>query len=260
MLGALGMVLVGEPGVPIGWVWPIFTVAAGSGFAPPGWSGVVDFPTGAGPPLPGALARGIVLAPTGEAAAEGAVGSAGAAGAAETPTVGTGRVGPSGSGPFARGIVLAPIGAGGGAGAAGIPGALGAPGALGRGAGGAGADGGGRTPAGGGGAEGRGGAGGADGRPGEATAAATPIGAVGGAATGRGAVVATGWVGPVGIAEAAPGTPPEIGAVDPRGATGPESSEGARRLMRTVSFFSGTVEVVTDGLGGIGSLMGKNNF
>jgi hypothetical protein len=48
-----------------------------------------------------------------------------------------------------------------------------------------------------------------------------------------------------------------IGAVDPFGATGPESSEGARRLMRTVSFFKGTVEVVTDGLGGTGSLMGK---
>lgn len=104
---------------------------------------------------------------------------------------------------------------------------------------------------------GRGGAGGADGRLGEA---ATAIGAVDGAATGRGAVVATGWVGPVGIAEAALGAPPEIGAVDPLGATGPESSEGARRLMRTVSFFNGTVEVVTDGLGGIGSLMGKNNF
>jgi hypothetical protein len=48
-----------------------------------------------------------------------------------------------------------------------------------------------------------------------------------------------------------------MGAVDPFGATGPESSEGARRLMRTVSFFNGTVEVVTDGLGGTGSLMGK---
>jgi hypothetical protein len=75
-----------------------------------------------------------------------------------------------------------------------------------------------------------------------------------------------GCVGPVGTTDAAPGTaaieavegPPEgIGAVEPFGATGPESSVGARRLMRTVSFFNGTVEVVTDGLGGTGSLMGK---
>ncbi len=53
MLGALGMVLVGEPGVPMGWVWPIFTVAAGSGLAPPGlkmeWSISRPGRSGAGP-------------------------------------------------------------------------------------------------------------------------------------------------------------------------------------------------------------------
>jgi hypothetical protein len=35
--------------------------------------------------------------------------------------------------------------------------------------------------------------------------------------------------------------------VEPFGVTGPESSAGARKLIRTVSFFSGTVEVLTDG-------------
>jgi hypothetical protein len=101
---------------------------------------------------------------------------------------------------------------------------------------------------------------------GEAATEATPIGAVVGPPTGMGAVPPTGWVGPVGITGAVPGMaatgavvgpPAGIGEVDPFGATGPESSEGARRLMRTVSFFRGTVEVVTDGLGGTGSLMGK---
>jgi len=51
------------------------------------------------------------------------------------------------------------------------------------------------------------------------------------------------------------GPPEGIGAVEPLGATGPESSGWARRLMRTVSFFKGTVDVLTEGLGGFGSLM-----
>jgi hypothetical protein len=49
-----------------------------------------------------------------------------------------------------------------------------------------------------------------------------------------------------------------IGAVEPFGATGPESSAGARKLMRTVSFFSGTVEVLTDGFFGSWSLIETN--
>ncbi|MDA7926873.1 hypothetical protein N9B21_02430, partial [Verrucomicrobiales bacterium] len=48
-----------------------------------------------------------------------------------------------------------------------------------------------------------------------------------------------------------------IGAVDPFGATGPDSSGCARRLIRTVSFFNGTVEVLTEGLGGSWSLIRK---
>jgi hypothetical protein len=36
MLGDLGMDFVGAPGVPMGWVWPILTVAWGRGLAPPG--------------------------------------------------------------------------------------------------------------------------------------------------------------------------------------------------------------------------------
>jgi hypothetical protein len=35
--------------------------------------------------------------------------------------------------------------------------------------------------------------------------------------------------------------------VESFGATGPESSSGDRRLMRTVSFFKGTVDVLTEG-------------
>jgi len=42
--------------------------------------------------------------------------------------------------------------------------------------------------------------------------------------------------------------PAEIGVVDPFGATGPDSSVCARRLILTVSFFNGTVEVLVDGL------------
>lgn len=114
---------------------------------------------------------------------------------------------------------------------------------MGRGAGG-GAD----TPAGAGGA----------GAFGEVGAEAPPMGAVVGPPTGIGAVPigsvdAAGAMGPVGgmpATGAVVGPPEGIGAVDPFGATGPESSVWARRLMRTVSFFRGTVEVLTDGLGG----------
>ncbi len=107
---------------PIGWVDPIFTVACGSGLAPPCCKGVVALPTGPAPLAAGALANGIVLAPIGEALAAGAV-----------PT---GEVGPSGS-VLLKGMVLAPapgalapgaggvaVGAGGGVGAP--PGAGGA--------------------------------------------------------------------------------------------------------------------------------------
>jgi hypothetical protein len=83
------------------------------------------------------------------------------------------------------------------------------------------------------------------------------MGAVVGPPTGMGAVpigsgAAAGAIGPVGgIADTGDvvGPPDGIGAVEPFGATGPESSVCARRLMRTVSFFKGTVEVLTDGLG-----------
>jgi hypothetical protein len=99
--------------------------------------------------------------------------------------------------------------------------------------------------------EGIDGAGGA-GAFGEVGAEAPPIGAVVGPPTGIGSVVAAGAIGPVGgmpTTGAVVGPPEGIGAVDPFGATGPESSVCARRLMRTVSFFRGTVEVLTDGLG-----------
>ena len=132
-------------------------------------------------------------------------------------------------------MVLAPGGARGGPlgaeGGTGIPGAVGAIGL--------GAEGGAATPAGAGmeGAEGgRGGAG----AFGEIAAEAIPTGAVVGPPTGIGAVTTTG------LAAAMPTT----GAVEPFGATGPESSACARRLIRTVSFFRGTVEVLTDGFGG----------
>lgn len=84
------------------------------------------------------------------------------------------------------------------------------------------------------GAAGRGGAdggpatgadGGGVGRFGETGAEATPTGAVAGA-------------------------PDGIGAVEPFGATGPDSSACALKLMRTVSFFKGTVEVLTEGFDG----------
>jgi hypothetical protein len=42
------------------------------------------------------------------------------------------------------------------------------------------------------------------------------------------------------------------GVVDPLGATGPVSSGRARRVILTVSFFSGTVEVFVEGFGGSG--------
>lgn len=91
-----GDCLIVEVGVlvdPIGWVDPIFTVACGSGLAPPCCKGVVALPTGPGPPAAGALANGIVLAPIGEALAADAVL--------------TGAVGPSGS-VLLKGMVLAP--------------------------------------------------------------------------------------------------------------------------------------------------------
>jgi len=100
--------------------------------------------------------------------------------------------------------------------------------------------------------------GGAAGALGEVGAEAPPIGAVVGPPTGIGAVPpigsveAVGAIGPVGgiaTTGAVVGPPEGMGAVEPFGATGPESSVCARRLMRTVSFFRGTVEVLTDGLG-----------
>jgi hypothetical protein len=93
---------------------------------------------------------------------------------------------------------------------------------------------------------------------GEVGAEAPPIGAVVGPPTGMGAVPpmgsveAAGAMGPVAgmpATGAVVGPPEGIGAVEPFGATGPESSVWARRLIRTVSFFRGTVEVLTDGLG-----------
>jgi len=86
------------------------------------------------------------------------------------------------------------------------------------------------------------------------------MGAVVGPSVGSGAVASIGSVlgeGGIGPVAATPTTgavegPPEgIGAVEPLGATGPESSGWALKLIRTVSFFNGTVEVLTEGLGGI---------
>ena len=145
-------------------------------------------------------------------------------------------------------MVLAPVGAGGGPG---MPGADGGDEAR----GGAGAEGGGGAV---GGPDRRAG-GGAAGEFGEVGAEAPPIGAVVGPAADKGAVASIGSVtreggiGPVvGIPaiEAVDGPPEGIGAVDPFGATGPDSSACALKLMRTVSFFKGTVEVLTEGLGG----------
>jgi hypothetical protein len=121
-----------------------------------------------------------------------------------------------------------------------------------------------------GGAEGGRGAGGGDGAPtdegaggaagafGEVGAEAPPMGAVVGPLVGRGAVasigsVVAGGIGPVAgmPAMAAVEGPPEgIGAVDPFGATGPDSSDWALKLILTVSFFKGTVDVLTEGFGG----------
>lgn len=76
---------------------------------------------------------------------------------------------------------------------------------------------------------------------------------------------------PGGAVGGAVGTPPEdgggagafgpeggaggTGEVDPFGATGPDSSPWARKLIRTVSFFRGTVEVLEEGFGGSWSLI-----
>jgi hypothetical protein len=246
MLGCFGIVLVGVPVEPIGWVDPIFTVACGRGLAPPGCRGVVTRPTGPGPPLPGAFASGMVLAPTGEGAeATGAdavgTGRVGPSGSGAPEPVATGFVAPSGSGAFASGIVFAPEGAGaegagGGVGAEGAGGGIGAPEKEGAGAGGLGA-----------------------GAFGDVGTEPAPMGAVVGPPVGSGAVASIGSVavdggiGPVaGIPamEAVVGPPEGIGAVEPFGATGPDSSDCARKLILTVSFFSGTVEVLEEGLGG----------
>ncbi len=186
------MVEVGVFVCPIGWVLPIFTVACGSGFAPPCCKGVVAFPTGPAPGEPGAFARGIVLAPIGDALASGAVL--------------TWVVGPRGSA-LLRGIVLAP-----GAVCTGLVGPAGAGGGV-------------AVPAGGGVAVGAGGGvgalplgGGVDGA--EGAGGGPPVGA-GAIAVGEGgAAVVVGAVGPVvaaetcadaiGAVEASPG----IGAVE----------------------------------------------
>lgn len=96
---------------------------------------------------------------------------------------------------------------------------------------------------------------------GDAGGAATDGGAVGGAVGGTGTggaagggAVGTGRVSPVGETAGLRGTA-TTGEVTPLGVTGPESSTGAFRLIRTVSFLSGTVEVAMEGLGGSGSLM-----
>lgn len=74
-----------------------------------------------------------------------------------------------------------------------------------------------------------------------------------GAAAATGAAT-TGWVGPVSSKATTGAVPPlaGTGAVEPFGATGPVSSGRARRVIRTVSFFSGTVEVLVDGFSGSG--------
>jgi hypothetical protein len=77
----------------------------------------------------------------------------------------------------------------------------------------------------------------------------------GGAKVGAGAGAAvTGWVGPVSSTETTGAVPPfaGMGAVEPFGATGPVSSGRARRVIRTVSFFNGTVDVLVDGFRGSG--------
>jgi len=140
------------------------------------------------------------------------------------PAMDTGRVGPSGSGALASGIVFAPVGGAGAAGATGIPGAGGAEGGSG--------------------AEGGAGAEGADGGGGAiAEGAGGGVTGAGGLLTGRSAAPS---IGPVAGAT----TPEGTGAVEPFGATGPESSDWALKLILTVSFFKGTVEVVTEGFGG----------
>ncbi len=50
------------------------------------------------------------------------------------------------------------------------------------------------------------------------------------------------------------------GAVTLLGATGPASAGFARKLIRTVSFFRGTVDVAWDGFGRSESLIGKMDF
>lgn len=74
----------------------------------------------------------------------------------------------------------------------------------------------------------------------------------GGAAAAGGGVgtATTGWVGPVSSTATTGAAVPPLagtGAVDPFGATGPVSSGRARRVIRTVSFFNGTVDVLVDG-------------
>jgi len=78
-----------------------------------------------------------------------------------------------------------------------------------------------------------------------------PVGS--GAVASIGSVDAAGGIGPVaGIPaiEAVVGPPEGIGAVEPFGATGPDSSDCARKLILTVSFFNGTVEVLEEGFDG----------
>jgi len=148
-------------------------------------SGVVWRPAGGAPGL-GALASGMVLAPTG------------------APPAATG--GADGAGALASGMVFAPGGAGApGGGVAGAAGGFGAEGAG-------------------------GGAG-----------ALAAVG-IGGAGVGAGAVLPFA----------------ATGAVEPFGATGPVSSGRARNVMRTVSFFSGTVDVFVEGFGGSGGVLSES--
>lgn len=80
---------------------------------------------------------------------------------------------------------------------------------------------------------------------------------------GTGMVLPIGGIEPVGYWSGCTGAVPPwgavtglIGCVTPLGATGPVSSGRARRVMRTVSFFNGTVDVFFDGLpcsGGMGA-------
>lgn len=184
---------------------------------------------------------------------------------------------PLGEGDFAKGMVFAPMGpppaAGRGAVARGAEGGAGGalglgavtPGGLGAltlgGVGGRGADGAEMEGGTGGpvteGAEGGGGEGGAN-RTGTVAMAAS--GAAGAAVAGAGAVAPVGVVSSsraemgavtssIGLVPPAIGPLPEDrkGAVEPFGATGPVSSGRARRVIRTVSFFRGTVEVLVCG-------------